>query len=73
MVCVRDEASNQFNSNARSANQSLGGSFNNIYSGGFRGSYALLGIAGSGINSQIVFEAIGSRFAPPVSATRLLA
>lgn len=66
LVGVQDEAVFNFSAAARDAIASLGGSANNLLTGGFRGSYALIGIAGSGVGTRTGFEAIGVRFGAPV-------
>lgn len=69
MIGVQDEATIQFSGSAANAIASLGGSASNIWNGGYRGSYALIGVAGAGVGTRTAFEAIATRFASPVSVT----
>ena len=66
LVGVQDDAAFSLQTSAVTAIASLGGSAANLNAAGFRGSYALIGVAGSGTGARAAFEGIATRFAAPV-------
>jgi len=67
LLAVNDDATLRFYDDARLAIQTLGGSTENIAGLEFRSSYALIGIAGSGVGTRSAFEASSSDSSVAVS------